>query len=276
MCSSSGSSGPSPADISLQEQQMAAAQNQSDAAIAEQQREFNVNQQEQATTLANTQALQAQNQAAADQQAALTNTWETGRAAEQQTATNDVTGAFAAFTPDYYKSFTDAYVNHYQPQIDQQFGTASNQTDFGLARTGNLDSQTAADQFASLNEQKGTAEADMNNQAIGATNTLETNVTNAENNLMSQATSDATLGSPITPGSADAVTADFNNTAQALNNLSTTAGDTVSSLPAAPTYSSLGSLFSTAASTGSAAVSGNNAYTNYQAFNAALGGGVSD
>ena len=260
--------------ILMQQQQQVDAQAQSDAQLAEQKREFDITQKQQADTLANTKALQAQNQASVDQQAALTKTWETGRAAEQAAAAKSVNDAFASFTPEYYKSFTDAYAGHYQPQIENQFGTASNNTNFGLARTGNLDSQTAADQFMNLNKEKGQAEADVNNQAISATTALKTNVTNAKNNLMSQATSDATLGSPITPGSADAITANFNNTSAALANLKIGAGDAATSLEAPPVYSSLGSVFGNLANTASSAVAGNTAYNNYQAFNQTAGAGA--
>jgi hypothetical protein len=260
----------------MQQEQMAQAAKQSAASLAEQQREFDINQQQSNTALANTQALQAQNQAQVDQQAALTKTWETGRAAEQDASVNSVNDAFASFTPDYYKQFTKAYTDHYQPLIDQQFGAASNQTQYGLAREGNLNSQTAADQNAQLQVQKGTAEADLNNQAVGATTALQTNVINAKNNLMSQATSDATLGSPITPGSADAISADFNNTTAALAGLKIGAGDTVTALQATPQYSSLGTLFGTAAGTAGAAISGNTAYNNYQAFNSGAGAGAAN
>lgn len=255
----------------LQQQQMQQAQDQAAAQLAEQQREYDIQQQQQAQTLANTQALQAKNQEQVDQQAALTDTWQTGRAAEEKVATDNVNNAFASFTPDYYKQFTDDYLAHYQPQVDQQFGQAQNQATYGLARTGNTASQTAADQYAELNRQKGVAQDDINNQAIGATTQLQTNVLNAKNNLMGQATSDAVLGSPITPGSADAIGADFNNTASALKGLVTTGGDTVSALQATPQYSSLGSLFGNVASTGAAALNGNTAYNNYQAFSGAVG-----
>jgi hypothetical protein len=248
-----------------QQQQLAAAQ------LAEQTREFNVQQQQAQQTLANTQAQEAANQAQVDQQAALTNEWQTGRAAEQATAAGDINNAFASFTPAYYDQHTKDYLAYYQPQVDKQYASAENAMTYGLARTGNLQSQTAASQTADLAGQKATEQTNLNNQAISSTSALQSNVASAKSNLMSQATSDATLGSPITPGSADAITAQFNNTSATLANLSNTAGDTVTSLQATPQYSSLGSLFGSAAGSVGSAVTGNNYYNNLSAFNSTGG-----
>lgn len=267
MCTGSSGSSDNSAQTALAQQQLVMSAQQSAAQLAEQQREFNVTQQQSAQSLANTQALQAQNQAQVDQQAQLTDTFDTGRAAEQASATKSVNDAFSQFTPDYYKQYAQAYTDHYDPQVEQQFGLASNQTDYGLARSGNLQSQTAADQFGQLAQQKGTALDDINNAAVGAATTLQSNVNASKQNLLGQATSDSTLGSPVTPGSADAITAQFNNTSQNLSNLANSAGDTVTTLGAQPSYSSLGSLFGSAASGATAASNGNNQYLYGQAYN---------
>lgn len=268
MCSSGGGGGDDifGTQAAAQQAQQAAV---STAQLNEQQREFNVQQTSNDQSLANTKALQDAQAADVANQAALTNTWETGRAANQQAATGAVDQAFSAFTPDYYDGYTKAYTDHYQPQLDQQFGAVSNANVYGLARQGNLQSQTAADQIGMLDQQKGNAEADIANKAVAATADLKTNVLNAQANLTNVANSDATLGSPITPGSVDAMNADFNTTSSALARIGNTAGDTVGTLQATPTYSSLGSVFGTAASAASGAITGNNAYTNYQAFNSA-------
>ena len=273
MCASSGGGGGDGYDqLVAQQQQEVAQQQASDAQLVEQQREFNVQQVESQQTLANTQALQVANQASVDNQAALTEQYQTGQSAELAAGTKSVNDAFAQFTPDYYDQYIKDYANHYAPQVYQQYGTATNDATFGLARTGNLQSQTAADQYGDLARQKGNALDDINNAAIGATTTLQNNVESARQNLLGQVTSAATLGSPVTPGSADAVTAQFNNTTNALSNIRSSAGDTINTLTATPTYSSLGSLFSSAAGSASAAVSGNNAYGLNQAFGSGLTG----
>lgn len=269
MCNSN--SGPSPAQLAIQQAQLALQQQTSANQLAEQQREFDIQQVQNQETLRNTKALQDKQQAASDLAAANTQTWETGRAAEQKQATDSIDQAFSKFTPAYYNHYIGDYTAHYQPQINQQYGAATNNTTFGLARTGNLQSQTAADQFQQLQTEKGQAIVDVNNQAMASATNLKNNILNAKQNLMSQATSDATLGSPITPGSADAITAEFNNTSANLGRIANTAGDTVTTLQATPQYASLGSLFGGAASSAGAAISGNNAYNNYQAFNTAFG-----
>lgn len=269
MCSGGGGGGAS----GFNSQAQVAAQQQASAdQLAEQQREFDIQTQQANQTLANTKALQDKQQAEADQQAALTSQWETGRAAETTKATNTVNDAFAQFTPDYYAGFTKAYTDHFDPQVDQQAGLKSNATLFGLARSGNLQSQTAANQIAQNATDVATAKEDINNQAIGATTQERNQVLSAQQNLTAQATSDATLGSPITPGSADAITANFNNTSNALARIGSQAGDVVTSLAATPNYGSLGNLFGAAASGVGGAISGNNLYNYGQNFNAGLSG----
>jgi hypothetical protein len=255
--------------------QVKAQADASAAQLAEQQREFDTQQQQAAQTLANTQALQAAQQAEADRQAALTQQWQTGQAANLQKATDTVNNAFASFTPDYYSKYTKAYQDNYQPQIDRQYGQTSNQDVFQLARTGNLNSQAAANTFADLATQKGVAQANINDQAIAATTNLQNQVNASKQNLLGQATSQSVLGSPITPGSVDAITANFNNTANQLRQIGNTAGDTVTTLQATPTYGSLGQLFGSIAGAGAQAVTGANNYAAYQAFNNGYAGAAS-
>jgi hypothetical protein len=262
-----GSSSDTSQQDAIQQQQIQEQADASAAQLAQQQQEFNEQSAQAAQTLANTQAQEAQQQAEADQTAALTTQFDTGREQEQATATGDIDSAFAAFTPAYYNSYTQAYEDHYQPQVQQQYDTAENQTTYGLARSGNLQSQTAANQYQSLNQQEGTALDDIDNQAVGATATLEGNVASAQQNLINEATSDATLGSPVVPNSADAISSQFNTTSSAINDLNNTAGDTVNTLQATPVYSSLGSLFGAAASGAAAAQTGANNYALASAYN---------
>lgn len=268
MCFSSGGGGGS--SIVIAQAQMAQQQQLADQQLAEQQREFDVQQAQSNQTLANTKALQDKQQQQIDEQAALTNQWETGRAAETAKATGSINDAFAQFTPEYYQKYTKDYADHYIPLVNKQADLASNATAFGLARSGNLQSQTAANQISQNSEARGQALSDVNNAAIAATTGQRTNVINAKQALMSQATSDATLGSPITPGSADAITANFNNTASALQRITNQAGDTITTLSATPQFTSLGNLFGAAASGANAALSGNNAYQFGQSFNSQL------
>lgn len=261
--------------INLATAQMAQTQQLADQQLTEQKREFDIQSDQAAQSLANEKDQQAKAQALADQQAALTNQWETGRAAEQAQGTKDVNDAFAQFTPDYYQKFVNDYMAHYQPQLDRQYDLAKNNVTYGLARSGNLASQTAADQAQNLAIQKGQAQADLSNQAIQAKSNLQNQVAGARQNLMGQVTSDATLGSPITPGSADAINASFNNTSAALAQIRNSAGDIVSSLSAVPQYSSLGSLFGGLSNAATSAFGGAQYYNYNQAFGQGYSGGVS-
>jgi hypothetical protein len=272
MCSSGGSGVSAAQQQANTNAQLLLSAAQAQAQLAEQQKEFAITTQQNQQTIDNTKAQEDAQQQQADQEAQVATNYATTRANEQTQATNEVNQAFAQFTPDYYKQYTQDYVDHYTPQVNQQFGAASNQTTYGLARSGNLQSQTAADQFGVLNDEKGQALDDINNQAIGATTQLQDNVLNAKSNLMGAATSDTTLGSPIAPTTADAATSQFNATAQALQNLQTTAGDTTTTLSATPVYSSLGTLFSGAASGVTSAVQGANTAAYGASFNAGLGG----
>lgn len=263
-----GGSSDNGAQLQLQQAQMVQQADLSAKQLAEQQREFDAQQQQNDATLANTKALQDKNKAQIDQQAMTADVFAHERAQAQSTATKTVNDAFAQFTPEYYAKYTKDYTDHYAPQVEQQFGQASNQTVFGLARNGDLDSSTAAEQFGELNQEHGQALADVDNAAIGATQTLRNNVLGAKQNLMSQATSDATIGSPVVPGSIDAVQANFNNVSNNLSQIGRTAGDTITTLQATPSYSSLGSLFGSAAGAVGAGVQGNTNYSYGQAFNA--------
>ena len=265
MCTggSSSSSSNEAYQYQLSEQQMQQSAAASAASLAEQQREFDISQTNRATDLASSQALQDQTQAQADQAAALTEQWQQGRSAEAQSATQSINDAFSQFTPDYYKNYATAYEQNYDPEIERQYGVAKQSLDYGLARQGITQSQSAATQQGLLAQEKGRNEADIANKAQDASASLESQVATAKQNLLNTALSDQTLGSPVTPGSADAITSAFNTTSEALNTIKSTAADTQSALSAVPNYSALGSVFGTAASGVANYVSGSQYYNAY-------------
>jgi hypothetical protein len=257
MCIGGGGGGNSQYQMALQQIQMQQQADASAAALAEQQREFDISQQNRTQDISNQQTQQQQTQSLADQQAALTEQWQTGRSQEATQATNAVNQAFSKFTPDYYSGYVKAYEQNYDPEVERQYGIAQQQLGYGLARSGLTQSQTAATQQSLLAEDKGRQEATIANQAVDAGTALQGNVENAKQNLLSTALSDQTLGSPITPGSADAITAQFDQTSKALSQVTTQAGDVVNTLAAPPTYNALGNLFGNAASGVASYLSGN-------------------
>jgi hypothetical protein len=250
----------------MQYEQMQQQQAASEAALAEQQREFDTSETNRQADLARQQAQQAENQRQADAQAALTNQWQTGRTQAADQARSDIDSAFSRFTPDYYSKFTQDYTNNYIPEVNRQYGLAKQNLLYGLARSGIGQSQSAASQQGLLAEDRGRKVADISNQAVDATTQLRNNVTTAKSNLLNTALSDQTLGSPITPGSADAISSAFDQTSRALSQARSSAGDVINTLAAPPTYSPLGNLFGSAASGVASYLSGNQSYTNYGAY----------
>lgn len=263
MCFSGGGGGNQNIQIMIAQEQQRQAAETSAAALAEQQREFDVSQQNRAADLAAQQEQQAKQQAQIDQQAALTQQYQTRRTQEAGEARDAITSAFAQFTPEYYSGYVNTYKNLYQPEIQRQYELAQKNLGFGLARQGITQSQSAATQARLLAEQKGRNEAELGNKAIDASTALQQNVENAKGNLLQTALSDQTLGSPITPGSADAVSAAFDQTSRALSQIRTNAGDVVNTLNAPPTYNALGNLFSNVASGVGSYVLGNQYYNAY-------------
>jgi hypothetical protein len=256
MCIGGGSSSNTAEQTYLTEQQMEQSAAASAASLAEQQREFDISEQNRQTDLTSTAEQEAKTQALTDQQAALTEQWQTGRSAEANQATSDISNAFAKFTPDYYNQYAQQYEQAYDPEVERQYGVAKQNLGYGLARTGNEQSQTAATQQALLAQEKGRNLTDVANKAVDAANTLQSNVEQSKSSLLSTALSDATLGSPVTPGSADAITSEFNTAANTLTQIKQNAGDVVNTLSAVPTYNALGNLFGSAASGVASYVSG--------------------
>ena len=260
MCfNSGGSSGPTAEQQADQQQQAAQTAQASADALTEQKREFDVSQAQRQTDLANQAALQKQQQDQLDAEAALASQWQTGRAQSAQDATASINDAFSKFTPDYYKGYTTDYENNYDPEVDRQYNIAKQNLTYGLARSGITNSQSAATQQGLLAQDLGRQKADIANQAVSGATALQGSVENAKQNLLSAALSDQTLGSPITPASADAVQAGFNQTSAALSQIKSNAGDVVNTLSAVPSYSPLGSLFGSAASGVSSYLQGQNA-----------------
>lgn len=232
----------------LQKEQMEQSAAASKAALDEQQREFDTSQKNREQDLADTKKQQDTQAAEIARQAALTQQWQTGRANEAANARQSIDDAFAQFTPDYYNKYTQAYRDNYTPEVDRQYGLAKQNLAFGLARQGITQSQAAATQQGLLAQDRGRQTADISNKAVDATTGLQNSVQNAKSGFLNTALSDQTLGSPITPGSADAIGSAFDQTSRALSQVRSSAGDVVGTLAAPPSYNALGNLFGSAAS----------------------------
>lgn len=75
---------------------------------------------------------------------------------------------FAPFNADYYKGYETAYRDQAMPDINRQYRDATQQTRYGLARTGNLDSSAAAKAYGDLRERSNQAQLKVADDARSA------------------------------------------------------------------------------------------------------------
>ena len=134
--------------------------------------------------------------------------------------TSKINDTFGKFNDGFFGDIRDAFVNFARPQVDDQFRKANDQSVFGLARSGMLDSSVRGEQTAELQKMYDINLQDITDKARGYETEARNNVERSRADLitMLQATGDAT-------GAANA----------ALSRAST--------LSAPPAYSPLGQLF---------------------------------
>ena len=151
---------------------------------------------------------------------------EAQRQQQISSGTDAINNTFdSQFTPDYYSKIASGYEQYADPQLDSQFKSTQKSLAFNLARDGNLDSSTAGDQQASLQQQYQANKLGIANQAQSYANTAQSNVEASRTNLINSLNSTG-------------------NASQSAN----LAADQASALAATPSYSALGDLFSTTTS----------------------------
>lgn len=98
------------------------------------------------------------------------------------------------FNDKFFGDIRDSFVNFARPQVDDQFRKAGEQSTFGLARAGLLDSSVRGDQNAELQKQYDINLQDITDKARGYETEARTNVERTRGDLISmlQATGDAT------------------------------------------------------------------------------------
>jgi hypothetical protein len=122
-------------------------------------------------------------QQAAQQQLAMIQAQQAkhDRAVKQDTAAIDA--AFKPFNDDYYNSYTKAYEDALNPQLDFQYNRAGGTLASQLADADQTDSSTGLQRQADLNQTYNSARAGIGNSAVDATNALRANVSNAKTGL---------------------------------------------------------------------------------------------
>ncbi len=118
---------------------------------------------------------------------------EEERQARIKTGLTSIDNTFAGFDDDFYSGRKSAFLDFYQPQIEDQFTDAKKQLTFGLARNGILNSTMAADSAGKLSKDYATNWASIVSKADADVNALKSGVANEKSALTAQlnATADA-------------------------------------------------------------------------------------
>lgn len=186
----------------------------------------------------------AQQQKQVGEQAARQSEYDTGRAQVLGEGTDAINQAFARFSPQYFDQYSRDYLAKSQDQIDYQRRDAEKNLGFQLARQGLSSSQAGVNQQGLIEETAGRATAEQTEAAQQAAAGLKTDVANSRGNLATQLAAAQSIGSPIAGSSIQDVNNALQTQRNAISPVATSAGDVASSLTAAPTVNTLGSIFS--------------------------------
>lgn len=138
-----------------------------------------------------------------DNSAAIARQQETARQAQVTSGQGAIDSAFSAFNPAYYDQYTKAYTDNYNPQVDDQFAKAKQGLQYDFARRGTLNSTGAQTGFGDLIKSYGDARDQVASNALGATNTLQSQVSANKTNLynMNASAADPTAAAANAAGS---------------------------------------------------------------------------
>jgi len=220
------------------QQQIADQQMAAQKAIADQQNTYNQQQ------LAAMQAQQAQQQQAAQDQANRQTTYDQGRAANLNAASQQINDAFAAFTPDYFNQYAQSYTNQAADQLAYQRQQADRTMNYGLARQGLSDSQARANATGILDETQGRALADQIQAGQSQAAQLQSQVSQAKQGLLGQVQNAGAIAPPIAGATMGDVTGALQTQNNAISGIAGNAGNLIASLKGVPTVSGLGNIFS--------------------------------
>lgn len=120
-----------------------------------------------------------------DNSAAIARQSEIDRQARITAGQGKINDAFAGFNPDYFSKFQQAYLDHYNPQIDQQFTDARKNLRYDLARKGVQDSTPGQTQFGRLAQAYADRRTDIAANASSAADSLKGQVEGQKTNLYS-------------------------------------------------------------------------------------------
>jgi hypothetical protein len=95
----------------------------------------------------------------------------------------EIEKVFGKYDQDFYDKSSDAYLDYYEPQLDDQFKDGLKELQFALARGGRFGSSTEVDKKAKAAEEYGIQKNELASGAIKAANDSEAAVTAAERDM---------------------------------------------------------------------------------------------
>jgi hypothetical protein len=111
---------------------------------------------------------------------------EQARQATIRAGTDKINSTFdSQFTPDFYGNIKKGFLDYANPQLDQQYKDAQKELTYSLARGGNLDSSTRADQSGTLQRTYDTGKQAVADQALSYENNSKNSIEDARGNLIS-------------------------------------------------------------------------------------------
>lgn len=121
-----------------------------------------------------------------DNSAAIARQEEAARQARINEGRTAIDTSFAGFNDDYYDQYRDAYSANYTPQLAQQYRRAYEKAVLGLAGSGNLNSSQGARVLSDLTGEYRRQGNVLNDNAVGAVNSLRGRVETARSDLYNQ------------------------------------------------------------------------------------------
>lgn len=95
----------------------------------------------------------------------------------------EIEKVFGKYDQDFYDKSSDAYLDYYEPQLDDQFKEGLKELQFALARGGRFGSSTEVDKKAKASEDYGIQKNELASGAIQAANDSEKAVTLAKRDM---------------------------------------------------------------------------------------------
>ncbi len=145
---------------------------------------------------------------------------EAERQARIQAGMGRINDTFGQFNDGYYQGVEKAYLDYYNPQLEDKFKNANRQVRLGLASTGNLNSTAGARTIADLIREYTTQRGQVSSGATGAANETRSNVERNRGELVNQL-----------------------NAGAGIDTVANSAAERARSLSTPPAYSPLGDIF---------------------------------